>query len=76
MFSILSVHQLSDLQVCRVKHRSHRIFVSIQHQAPAFLNENYPIAIEVTNADDKDLEVVLDVLLQPTDVDSASKLFG
>jgi len=50
------------------------ISISIQHQAPAFLDESYPIAIEVTNTDDKDLEVIFDVLLQPTDVDSASEL--
>lgn len=56
-----------------VKNRLHRISLSIHHHSPAYLDENYPITIEVTNADIKNLEVVLDVLLQPTDVDGAGK---
>ncbi len=56
-----------------VKHRQHQVSVSIQHEAPAYLDENYPITIEVTNFDSKDFDVTLDILLQPTDVDGAGK---
>ncbi|KAF5354759.1 hypothetical protein D9756_005506 [Leucocoprinus leucothites] len=55
-----------------VKNHSHRISVSIQHYAPAYLDEGYPIIIEVTNVDDKDLDVALDVLLQPSDLDGTT----
>lgn len=58
-----------------VKHRPHEILVSIRHDAPAYLDEIYPITIEVTNLDDKDLDVTLDILLQPTDVDGAGKKY-
>jgi trafficking protein particle complex subunit 11 len=43
--------------------------VSLSHHAPAFLDEVYPIVIDITNADDRDVAVVVDVLLQPTDID-------
>ena len=57
-----------------VRHRSHSINISLAHQAPAYLNEDYPLTIQVTNIDDKELEVILDVLLLPTEVDNASRL--
>lgn len=47
--------------------------VSIQHDAPAYLDEIYPTTIAVTNVDDEDLEVVLNVLLQPSDADGAGR---
>jgi hypothetical protein len=47
--------------------------VSLSHHAPAFLDEEYPILIDITNADDRDMDVVVDVLLQPTDIDHAGK---
>jgi trafficking protein particle complex subunit 11 len=37
------------------------------------LDEEYPILIDITNTDDRDMEVVVDVLLQPTDIDDAGK---
>ncbi|KAJ7169134.1 Gryzun, putative trafficking through golgi-domain-containing protein [Mycena crocata] len=52
-----------------IRHRPHNILMSLSHKSPAYLNEDYPIIIEVTNADDRDLEVTADVLLQPTEVD-------
>jgi hypothetical protein len=45
--------------------------VSLSHHAPAFLDEEYPIVINITNADDRDMAVVIDVLLQPIDIDHA-----
>jgi len=37
----------------------------------ALLDEEYPIVINVTNVDERYLDVVVDVLLQPTEVDEA-----
>ncbi|PPQ63022.1 hypothetical protein CVT24_005968 [Panaeolus cyanescens] len=52
-----------------VKHRPHRLKISFQHQSPAYLDEDYPIDILVTNEDTQELETVLNVLLQPTVID-------
>lgn len=57
----------------RVRHRPHLLQVSLSHQAPAFLDEEYPIVISVTNGDDRDMDITVDVLLQPTDIDHASE---
>ncbi|KAJ2918543.1 hypothetical protein MD484_g1826, partial [Candolleomyces efflorescens] len=54
-----------------VKPRPHLFSVSVLHQEPAFLDENYPIVIEVVNFDNRNLEIIADVLLQPTDIDYA-----
>lgn len=56
-----------------MKPQPHRFNVSIVHQEPAFLDEDYPIIIVVVNRDDRELEVIADVLLQPTDVDYAGE---
>lgn len=53
------------------RHRPHLLNVSFSHQAPALLDEEYPITIEITNNDDRSLEVVVDVLLQPVEIDKA-----
>ncbi|KAJ7503038.1 Foie gras liver health family 1-domain-containing protein [Mycena galericulata] len=58
-----------DFSSVTIRHRPHRILMALSHKAPAYLNEEYPILIEVTNADDRDLEVTADVLLQPTEID-------
>ncbi|KAG8221229.1 glutathione transferase omega-1 [Butyriboletus roseoflavus] len=54
-----------------VRHRPHQISVSFLHHEPALLDEAYPIVVELTNTDDRALDVVVDVLLQPTEVDAA-----
>ncbi|KZP28516.1 hypothetical protein FIBSPDRAFT_917686 [Athelia psychrophila] len=54
-----------------VRHQPHLLNVTMSHHAPAFLDEEYPIIIEVTNADDRNMEIHVDVLLQPTDIDHA-----
>ncbi|KAG1830148.1 Gryzun, putative trafficking through golgi-domain-containing protein [Suillus variegatus] len=56
-----------------VRHRPHELAVSLSHQAPALLDEEYPIAIDITNVDERHLDVVVDVLLQPTEVDQAAQ---
>jgi hypothetical protein len=45
--------------------------VFLDHQNTAYLDEEYPITINITNTDTQDLEVVVDVLLQPTETDHA-----
>ena len=54
-----------------VRYRSHHVQVSIVHSGPAYLGEEFPIEINITNGDDKELDVVVDVLLQPTEIDEA-----
>ncbi|KAI9511510.1 Gryzun, putative trafficking through golgi-domain-containing protein [Russula earlei] len=54
-----------------VRYRPHRLQVSVEHQSPAYLDEEYPIVIGVNNEDDRPLDVLLDVLLQPTEIDEA-----
>ena len=44
------------------------------HDVPAYLDEEYPVTIEVTNADDRTLEVVADILLQPSEIEGAGQL--
>ncbi|KAF9243228.1 Foie gras liver health family 1-domain-containing protein [Melanogaster broomeanus] len=54
-----------------VRHRPHQLAISFSHPEPALLDEEYPITIEITNIDDRHLDVVVDVLLQPSEVDEA-----
>ena len=54
-----------------VRHRPHQLSISFSHHEPALLDEAYPIVVEITNTDDRALDVVVDVLLQPTEVDEA-----
>ena len=55
----------------RVNHRAHQLKISFHHEAPAYLDQDYPITIEVTNIDIRDLDVVVNILLQPTEIDDA-----
>ncbi|KAH0829099.1 Gryzun, putative trafficking through golgi-domain-containing protein [Lanmaoa asiatica] len=54
-----------------VRHRPHQLSISFSHHEPALLDEAYPIMVEVTSTDDRALDVVVDVLLQPTELDEA-----
>ncbi|EIN06785.1 hypothetical protein PUNSTDRAFT_115294 [Punctularia strigosozonata HHB-11173 SS5] len=54
-----------------VRHRPHQLQLSVTHSAPAYVDEEYPILVDITNFDDRDFEVELNVLLQPTDIDGA-----
>lgn len=56
-----------------MRHRQHQVHVAVAQQAPAYLNEDYPIVLEITNGDDQALDISLDVLLQPTEIDGASE---
>ncbi|KAL5512612.1 hypothetical protein ACEPAG_3265 [Sanghuangporus baumii] len=57
-----------------VKHRPHQVDVVLSHRPPAYLDERYPISIDVTNNDDRELEFTLDVLLQPGDDDCENRI--
>jgi hypothetical protein len=45
--------------------------VSVEYQAPAYLDEEYPIVINIINEDHRPLDILLDVLLQPSEIDDA-----
>jgi trafficking protein particle complex subunit 11 len=45
--------------------------VSLTHQSPAYIDEEYPIVINIINDDYRALDVLIDILLQPTDIDEA-----
>lgn len=69
---LLFVSTLFIIICCRrVNHRAHQLEISFQHEAPAYLDQDYPITIEVTNTDIRDLDVVVNILLQPTEIDDA-----
>ncbi|THH12527.1 hypothetical protein EW146_g7608 [Bondarzewia mesenterica] len=59
-----------------VRHRPHLVQVSLSHHAPAYLDEEYPITIDITNLDNRAFHVVLDVLLQPTEIDEAGEFIS
>lgn len=48
----------------------------ISHSGPAYLDEEYPITIKVTNVDDKELDVTFDVMLHPPEDDSSGAFYS
>ncbi|GAA5980354.1 hypothetical protein JCM10908_001625 [Rhodotorula pacifica] len=54
-----------DASRCRVVRRDARVQIEAHSQSPAYLDERFPIEIEVTNEDDVDLDAELVVFLQP-----------
>ncbi|KAF9486045.1 hypothetical protein BDN70DRAFT_870556 [Pholiota conissans] len=63
--------QRAEYRSTTVKYQEHLLKIKFHHQAPAYLDEDYPIEIEVTNLDTRPLDVVISFLLQPTEIDSA-----
>ncbi|KAF9460741.1 Gryzun, putative trafficking through golgi-domain-containing protein [Collybia nuda] len=57
-----------------VQYRTHDLAVTLTHDSPAYLGEKYPIIIGITNSDNRTLDVVVDVLLQPTELDDADNI--
>ncbi|KAI6029321.1 Gryzun, putative trafficking through golgi-domain-containing protein [Pisolithus microcarpus] len=53
------------------RHRPHQLSVSFSHQQEALLDEEFPITVEIANSDDRHVDVVVDILLQPAEVDGA-----
>ena len=58
----------------RVRSRPHQLQVFISYGGPAYLNEEFPITIKITNVDDKELDVTFDVILHPPEDDSSGML--
>lgn len=56
--------------------RPHSVQVALSHHAPPYLGEEYPITVEVTNADDRELEIVADAMLHPSEVEYAGQYLG
>ncbi|KAF8627616.1 hypothetical protein AX15_004317 [Amanita polypyramis BW_CC] len=54
-----------------VKHRPHKVLLSLSHQSPAYLDEEYPIEINVTNEDARELDITVDILLLPSEYDDS-----
>jgi hypothetical protein len=54
-----------------ISYRPHNLNVSLIHQVPAYLDEEYSIVISITNEDDRALDVILDILLLPSEIDEA-----
>ena len=55
----------------RVRSRPHQLHVLISHSGPAYLDEECPIDIKITNTDEKKLDVTFDVILHPPEDDSS-----
>ena len=52
-----------------VKPRPHEIAVTFSHNSTAYIDEPYPIVVDVVNHDDRDLLFTMDALLQPGEDD-------
>lgn len=69
-YSLLFVGTFS-LEFGSVRHRPHHVQVSLKNEAPAYLGEEFPITLDVTNIDDRELDISVDILLQPTEIEEA-----
>ncbi|KAG9036541.1 hypothetical protein FRB95_008596 [Tulasnella sp. JGI-2019a] len=69
----ITVHR-ADCSIATVRPKPHLIRVRFDHQSPAFVGEEYPVAVEIVNNDKRDLEVVVDVLLQPVEDESVNRI--
>ena len=47
----------------------------ISKSGPAYLDEEYPITIKITNADGKELDVTFDVILHPPEDDLSGVVY-
>ncbi|TFK50937.1 hypothetical protein OE88DRAFT_1726063 [Heliocybe sulcata] len=54
-----------------IRNPSHELRFRLHHQEPAYLGEEYPITIDITNIDTREFDVVVDALLHPTELDDA-----
>ncbi|KAJ7593749.1 Gryzun, putative trafficking through golgi-domain-containing protein [Mycena floridula] len=60
-----------DYGLLSIRRRPHSVQLEVRHGPPAYVDEEYPIILDIMNLDDRELDVVVDVLLQPTEVDGA-----
>lgn len=54
-----------------VRPRPHSVRVTLSHRSPPYLGEEYPITVEVTNTDDRELDIAADAMLHPSEVEFA-----
>ena len=66
---------LTPYSPTRVRSRPHQLHVFISYGGPAYLDEEFPITIKITNVDDKELDVTFDVILHPPEDDSSGMLW-
>ncbi|KAG6837812.1 hypothetical protein H0H93_016180 [Arthromyces matolae] len=55
-----------------VRYRSHELDVVLSHESPAYLNEEFPITISISNIDTRPLDVIVNVLVPPTEFEGAA----
>lgn len=65
------IANLDTIFPVRVRSRPHKLRVLISQSGPAYLGEEYPITIKITNVDIKELDVTFDVILHPPEDDSS-----
>ena len=51
--------------IYRIKRREHLIDVSFSHHAPAYVDEEYVVDVEVMNVDERPLDVTIGFLVRP-----------
>lgn len=61
---------LTARSLASIRPRNLAIDVGIKHDAPAYIDEAFDIHVDVVNQDEVDVEVWLDILLQPGEDDS------
>lgn len=72
-FKFIPVHRTAT-SVCTVRPKPHALHVEFQHSAPAYLDEQYPLLIKISNIDERELDTVVDVLLHPSEDESVNKI--
>ncbi|SCV68679.1 BQ2448_800 [Microbotryum intermedium] len=60
--------------MCIVSARKLRLDFSIEHHSPAYVGEVYPVHIDFVNKDEFDIDVYLDILLQPGEDESPNRI--
>ncbi|KLO13661.1 hypothetical protein SCHPADRAFT_852230 [Schizopora paradoxa] len=64
----------NNVSVLRIKEKRHDVNVKFIHEDHAFVDERFPVTISVTNMDAMELEILVDVLLQPSEDDSVNRI--
>ncbi|KAG8930220.1 hypothetical protein FRC01_003141 [Tulasnella sp. 417] len=72
-YKFIPVHRTAT-SVCIVRPKPHSLHVEFQHSAPAYLDEQYPLLIKISNLDERELDTVVDVLLHPAEDESVNKI--
>ncbi|KAG8957730.1 hypothetical protein FRC03_009851 [Tulasnella sp. 419] len=57
-----------------VRPKPHLLDLQFEHPSPAYMNERYPIQMNIKNNDERELELIVDVLLQPSEDESVNRI--